>query len=62
MAGMQHSSPKNPYPFSLQPAEEGAWFEPPGRGAPRLQTALDTPSVLGRIQRRTTGREEERWI
>src|SRR5260370_902224 len=30
--------------------------------APRLQTALDTPSVLGRTERRTTGRQQERWI
>jgi len=26
------------------------------------QTALDAPSVLGRTERWTTGREEERWI
>ena len=48
MAGVKDSSPEDPNPFPLQPAEERALFEPPdGRATGKLrEPSLHEPDVL----------------
>jgi len=59
MAGMQDSPPEHPDALSLQPAEEGAGFQPPrGRTSGKLrQSFRRQPNVLLDVRRH--GQAEE---